>query len=177
MGQDKALMLHPLGGTWLTHAVDLLLHFRLPVTVSTRHPSHAPQLLLRPCVDIALEPPPGQGPLRAFSRVLPREDGWAVLVAPVDMPNLRVTTLATLIAAWRQQPAMAAVAHDGQRLQPLLGVYPSGPIQHLLLNEELGQGRSCWQRWLQRLAHRPVSLPGNQLLNANRSGDLAALQR
>ena len=86
------------------------------------------------------------------------------------MPSSRA-----MIAAWQVQPDRVAVAHDGQRLQPLLAVIPSGsPFQSVLI-EQVEAGRLRWIDWLSRVPHQTVPLPPAALLNANRPVDLAAL--
>ena len=64
------------------------------------------------------------------------------------MPQLNRRTLDSLIAQWRRSPCQAAVAHDGERLQPLLGIYPGGPEQRNGLTEVLASGERRWQAWI-----------------------------
>ncbi|MDP6321185.1 MAG: molybdenum cofactor guanylyltransferase [Prochlorococcus sp.] len=177
MGHDKALMPHPAGGTWLSHITGLLIELGLPVKVLSGHPGHQQQLLLVPGVEVFVEPPPWDGPLQALNRLLEQHEQGPLFMAPVDMPNLRLGALQTLISSWQQQPDIAVVAHDGHRLQPLLGIYPFSSRLHRVLVEELNQGNSSWNYWLSRIPYRSVTLPAIQLLNANSQVDLAALQR
>ncbi|CAI8169625.1 MAG: Molybdenum cofactor guanylyltransferase [Prochlorococcus marinus str. MIT 9215] len=176
MHQDKALLPHPLGGTWLSHVSGLFLQLGLPVRVLSGHASHQALRLTFPAIEVVSEPPPWQGPLKALARLLPLADENAMFLAPVDMPNLRLDAMQALIACWHDNPDIAVVAHDGQRLQPLLGIYPFGDLLHRTLDQELREGRSSWQNWLSRIPHRTVTLPAIQLLNANSRADLAALQ-
>jgi len=175
MGRDKALLPHPDGGVWLTAIVDQLLPLELPVQVVSRHQTHADQLAHRSDVRVLLEPPPWSGPLNALARVLPSTPGQAVLVLPVDMPRLRTDTFRQLIMAWQCRPDRIAVAHDGERLQPLLAVIPSGAPFQTALIEQLTAGQWRWLDWLDRLPLQTVRLPRDVLLNANRPEDLAAL--
>ena len=102
--------------------------------------------------------------------------GEALLVLPVDMPRLRTDVIQQLIAAWNRAPELAAVAHDGRRLQPLLAVIPSGPPFRSCLDQQLQRGELRWMDWLTRVPHQTVRLPEEALLNANCAADLAALE-
>ena len=175
MGQDKALLPHPSGGVWLTALVDQVRLLGLPLQVVSRHQAHADQLADCPGVTVVQEPPPWQGPLQALGRVLPATPAEALLVLPVDMPRLSAAVLQQLITAWQQQPDQIAVAQDGQRLQPLLAVIPTGEPFQTRLAEQLARGERRWMAWLASVPHRPVQLPSGALLNANRPEDLAAL--
>ena len=179
MGRDKAALPHPAGGSWLSHSVELLLELLLelncPVAVLTRHRQHRDLLQHRPQVRVELESGPARGPLQALSQVLPQQDGVAVLVAPVDLPYLERSGLQLLLQSWQRAPQLAAVAHDGQQRQPLLGIYPGGPAAHSALQQELEQGRGRWQSWLDRQPHQLVPLPAAQLRNLNTPAECAAL--
>ena len=175
MGQDKALLTHPNGGVWLTALVEQLCPLGLPIHVLTRHPSHGLLLKRQPLVTVIQEPPPWAGPLQALARVLPELSADALLVLPVDMPCLRTAVLQQLIEAWRLRPDHVAVAHDGDRLQPLLAVIPTGAPFLPVLIEQLEAGRYRWLDWLSRVPHHPVELPAAVMVNANRPEDLAAL--
>ena len=126
MGRDKALLPHAAGGTWLEHITDLLNSLDLPVLVLTIHPSHEELLQTHQGVSVQRDATPGAGPLNAIAPVFPADQQQALLIAPVDMPELQADGLRQLISSWQQQPTAAAVAHDGERLQPLLGIYPGG---------------------------------------------------
>ena len=175
MGQDKALLTHPDGGVWLTALVEKLQPLGLPIRVVTRHQSHRERLSGYPEVTVLLEPAPWSGPLQALARVLPVVPDEAVLVLPVDMPCLTTAVLQRLVEAWQDQPDRVAVAHDGQRLQPLLAVVPAGPPFQPALLEQVQAGRYRWLEWLQRVPHQAVSLPSSTLVNANCPEDLPAL--
>ena len=176
MGRDKALLPHPSGGVWLTALVDQLLPLGHPVQVLSRHAAHAELLAHRPGCSVLLELPPWNGPLQALARLLPSQPGEALLVLPVDMPRLRTAVVQQLIAAWNRAPEQAAVAHDGQRLQPLLAVIPSGSPFRSCLDQQLQRGELRWMDWLTRVPHQTVRLPAEALLNANCPADLAALE-
>ena len=175
MGRDKALLPHPHGGVWLTALVDQLIAVPLPVLVVSRHAEHRRLLQGRPHVDVMVESPPFAGPLRALAKVLQPEPGHPLLVTPVDMPALSSEVVLQLIHAWQRDPDCAAVADDGQRLQPLLGIYPSGAPFATALDLQLRQGERRWLSWLAQIPHQRVRLSATALRNVNAPSDLSAL--
>jgi molybdopterin-guanine dinucleotide biosynthesis protein A len=64
-----------------------------------------------------------------------------LLLCPVDMPDLTLAALHSLLAAAAASPGRLQLAHDGTRLQPLLGLYPSSaPIRaHLAAAVQRGE--------------------------------------
>ena len=168
MGRDKALLPHAAGGTWLEHITDLLKSLDLSVLVLTIHRSHEQLLQTSQGVSVQRDATPGAGPLQAIAPVFPADQQQALLVAPVDMPELQADGLRQLISSWQQQPSAAAVAHDGERLQPLLGIYPGGSKQRQSMLETLAAGHNSWMAWLNQIDYRAVSLPPGQLRNCNR---------
>ncbi|MCP9815492.1 molybdenum cofactor guanylyltransferase [Synechococcus sp. GreenBA-s] len=193
MGRDKALLPHPSGDTWLERSLALLAELGAPVTLLSRHRAHG--ALARawadrslggaracslaeagaPALEVVQEPAPWQGPLLALARLMERYPNERLLLCPVDMPWLDVATLADLRAAATADPARIHTAHDGSRLQPLLGLYPAdGPHRQSLATFTAAGGRSL-QRWLAGVGHTPVPLPAGPLRNANRPEDLTDL--
>lgn len=186
MGRDKALLPHPEGGIWLEHSLALLLELGEPVTLISRHNAHrlqAEALLARraaeglssPPLAVVLEPPPWEGPLRALARLMAHHPGERLLLCPVDMPWLDGATLRALLAAAQCDPCPERIhlAHDGQRLQPLLGMVPAPAARRLRLEGALELGERGLQRWLMGEDWAPVPLPCGPLRNINRPEDLA----
>ena len=176
MGRDKALLPHPNGGVWLSELVNQLLALSLPVVVVSGHSSHQQLLHGRVGVDLLDEQPAGLGPLHALGQLVaaePQQEAW--LVVPVDMPLLSAALLKRLIQVWELDPNQAAVADDGQRLQPLLGIYPTSEVFTASLRQQLSEGDRRWMHWLERIPYRPVQLATDQLRNFNAVSDLAAL--
>ncbi|MFM7453502.1 MAG: molybdenum cofactor guanylyltransferase [Cyanobium sp.] len=175
MGRDKALLPHPEGGTWLERTLLLLGQLEAPITLLSRHQAH---LALAPAAITALaEPPPWEGPLLALHRLMQRHPEQHLLLCPVDMPDLTLATLHTLLAAAGDAatdgcPTRLHLAHDGERLQPLLGLYPSStPIRtHLAAAVQRGERRL--QSWLAALPCGPVPLDPRALRNVNRPGPI-----
>jgi len=181
MGSDKALLRHPAGGAWLEQALMLLAGCGAPLTVLSGHPAHVRRALaLAPRLAVPLtalaEPPPRQGPLRALARLMALHPGERLLLCPVDMPWLDAATLAALLAAASDTAATASdtitLAHDGTRLQPLLGLYPATAARRQRLAAHLAGGGLALQGWLAEETWRPLPLPAAPLRNANRPADL-----
>ena len=168
MGRDKALLPHASGGTWLEHITTMLSSLDLPVLVLTTHSSHEQLLQASQGVTVLRDATPGAGPLQAVAPLFPAQQQQALLITPVDMPDLDTDGLQQLISSWQQQPDAAAVAHDGERLQPLLGIYPGGMTQRQSMLETLAAGQNSWMAWLQQIPYRAVKLPPEQLRNCNR---------
>ncbi|MEB3194853.1 MAG: molybdenum cofactor guanylyltransferase [Cyanobacteriota bacterium] len=185
MGRDKALLPHPAGGTWLEGTLALLLELGQPLTLISRHGTHqlAAEALMAqraaggrstPPLAVFREPPPWEGPLRALARLMGRHPGERLLLCPVDLPHLDAPTLEALIGAAAGDPDRERIhlAHDGQRLQPLLGLVPATPARRLRLEAALGAGERGMQRWLAGEDWVAVPLPPGPLRNANRPEDL-----
>lgn len=184
MGRDKAMLPHPEGGTWLEQTLQLLAQLGAPITLLSRHPAHlqlAQQLngrlsansnsIPQARITAIAEPPPWEGPLLALHRLMQHHPGEHLLLCPVDMPDLSLTALLTLLAAAAERPTHLHLAHDGERLQPLLGLYPSSvPIRtHLAAAVERGERQL--QRWLSELPGQAVPLDPRAIRNVNRLTD------
>jgi molybdopterin-guanine dinucleotide biosynthesis protein A len=188
MGRDKALLPHPEGGCWLERTLRLLGELELPITLLSRHREHrvrAEALAARTGLVIAAieEPPPWEGPLRALERLMALHTDQRLLLCPVDLPHLTRAALDTLRAAadeaddvtgegLRGKASGLLLAHDGERLQPLLGVYPSSAERHRDLAACLGRGERGLQRWLVRQPYRTVQLEAGVLRNVNHAHEI-----
>ncbi|MCP9775509.1 molybdenum cofactor guanylyltransferase [Cyanobium sp. WAJ14-Wanaka] len=182
MGRDKALLPHHAGSTWLELSLRLLAQLEMPITLISRHSAHlelaeeiALKLARRSPVSVLAEPPPWEGPLLALHRLMQQHPDERLLLCPVDMPDLSLAALQTLLAAaaddasaTAENPTWLHLAHDGERLQPLLGVYPSSaPIRcHLASAVERGERRL--QSWLVELPYQAVTLDPRVIRNVNR---------
>nr|WP_225867655.1 molybdenum cofactor guanylyltransferase [Cyanobium sp. NIES-981] len=169
MGQDKALLPHPAGGTWLSRTVELLADLQAPLTVCSHHRRHR-QLLhgLSQRVEITEEPVPGQGPLNALHHLMGLHPGEDLLICAVDMPWLDPASLHILLAARQQAPDAVLVATDGDRLHPLLGIYPATPSRHSSLERFLALGGRSMLGWLGGQPFTGVTLDPRALANCNR---------
>ncbi len=179
MGQDKALLPHPEGGTWLERQLRLLGSLGEPVTLLTRHSSHlelAAGLTRQGQLRIHLVPEqaPQQGPLLALQRLFERNPGCQLLVCPVDMPWLGESSLRLLLQAGAEHSAIV-LAHDGARAQPLLGIYPATAERRSNLRRFLDSGERRLQTWLAQEKSHQIALPADQLRNCNYPADWAGL--
>ncbi|MFM7393852.1 MAG: molybdenum cofactor guanylyltransferase [Cyanobium sp.] len=172
MGRDKALLPHPEGGCWLERTLLLLGRLGAPITLLSRHPAHlalaqrlAPRL---PPITALAEPPPWEGPLLALHRLMRQHPEERLLLCPVDMPALSLDVLRTLLAAAAERPTQPHLAHDGERLQPLLGLYPSSARVGAHLAAAVGRGERRLQSWLADLPTRAVCLDPRAIRNVNR---------
>jgi molybdopterin-guanine dinucleotide biosynthesis protein A len=180
MGRDKALLPHPEGGTWLERSLRLLAQLETPISLLSRHPAHlelAEELALAlapgsPMTALA-EPPPWEGPLLALHRLMQQHPNEQLLLCPVDMPDLSLAALQTLLAAAddpapAQEPTRLHLAHDGERLQPLLGLYPSSAQTRAHLAAAVQRGERRLQGWLATLPCQAVPLDPRAIRNVNR---------
>jgi molybdopterin-guanine dinucleotide biosynthesis protein A len=177
MGRDKALLPHPGGGTWLEASLRLLAGLGVPLTLLTRHRNHLEAATtLAAALEVTLEAVeeggPWEGPLLALQRLMERHPGQRLLLCPVDMPWLEPATLQALVAAAALRPERIHAAHDGVRLQPLLGIYPADPPHRAALAAFTASGGRSLQRWLQDVGFTAVPLPASALRNANHPHDL-----
>ena len=174
MGRDKAQLPHPEGGSWLERTLRLLAQLDVPITLLSRHPAHltlAQELadaLDLPQLEAIAEPPPWEGPLLALHRLMQCHPGEQLLLCPVDMPDLSLDALQTLLAAAAASPTRLHLAHDGERLQPLLGLYPSSAAIRAHLAGTVERGERRLQSWLATLPARAVPLDPRAIRNVNR---------
>ncbi|MEB3199869.1 MAG: molybdenum cofactor guanylyltransferase [Synechococcaceae cyanobacterium] len=117
---------------------------------------------------VLVEPPPWEGPLLALQRLMERYPQQRLLLCPVDMPWLTPATLSALVEASERDPQQILLAHDGQRLQPLLGIYPAQALTRRHLAEAVRRGERRLQRWLQTQEVRALRLDPRALGNVNR---------
>jgi len=175
MGRDKALLPHPEGGTWLQRTLGLLARLEAPVTLLSRHRQHLELAVTMGHTALA-EPPPHEGPLPALARLMQQHPDQHLLLCPVDMPQLTLTALETLLLAAQQEPGAIHLAHDGQRSQPLLGIYPSTHRLRRSLDSRLTTGERRLQQWLAGECCRTVALDPIALRNINDPEELHNLQ-
>jgi len=181
MGQDKALLLHPDGGTWLERTLLLLAGLERPVTLVSHQPSHQQAALglaqrwgWGDRLELLVEPEPREGPLLALARLMELHPNQRLLLCPVDMPWLRPSTLAALVAA-PSDPSVILVAHDGERRQPLLGLYPSDGRHRASIVAATAAGERGLQCWIATVGFQELDLPPETLRNANRPDEAEPL--
>lgn len=174
MGQDKALLPHPEGATWLERSLRLLAQLEAPITLLSRWPNHLAlaKALKLPQLEAVAEPPPWDGPLLALHRLMERHPGERLLLCPVDMPGLNREALDALLIAGALAPERIHLAHDGTRCQPLLGVYPAGGDRRRSLAASMASGERRLQTWLANQPCDLVELPASTICNVNRLEEL-----
>lgn len=176
MGRDKALLAHPSGGTWLEASLQRLALPGVPITLLSRHGLHRSRAqALAPQLGVPLEamdePPPWEGPLRALGRLMSLHPDERLLLCPVDMPWLTQAALQVLVGIAAGSPDLIHLAHDGRRLQPLLGIYPSDRPRREALDHVLAGGERRLQAWLEPMGYAAVPLAADVLRNCNRPDD------
>lgn len=129
----------------------------------------------------------GEGPLAGIETVLTRARAAGrsgAVVAAVDLPRVPASLVIALVRRWRESPqpeGRAVILWDGERVQPLVGVYGSGLADVLTgwLDSGLERAVHAWVTALgdrvERVAHD--SLAGavghdEPLVNVNRPDDL-----
>jgi molybdopterin-guanine dinucleotide biosynthesis protein A len=177
MGRDKALLPHPQGGTWLEHSLQQLACLGTPLTLLSRWPVHiaraeAMATEFNTSLEAWLEPPPHEGPLLALHRLMERYPDQRLLLAPVDMPGLEQHTLIALQQAAGCGRAPIHLAHDGERSQPLLGIYASAAAQRQSLAQAIACGERRLQRWLVTQHCTQVPLNAAAIRNVNHADAL-----
>jgi len=168
MGRDKAMLDHPQGGTFRSHAVGRLAPLCAQVFLAGRcaEPTDVPTL-----TDSVADAGPVGGVATALRQATDQSLD-AVLVTPVDMPFLTTDDLRILCDTWSEHPddIHVAVSGDQQRMEPLVAIYPVGclsAIDHLARGED----RSL-SRWIPTQAHHRVSLRSESCRNMNTPEDL-----
>lgn len=175
MGRDKALLPHPEGGTWLERSLQLLAELGAPITLLSRHQAHLAVAERLGGITPLAEPPPWEGPLLALHRLMQHHPNHRLLLCPVDMPALTREALHNLVAG-STDPFALHPAHDGQRLQPLLGIYPSSNEIRTHLSAAVAAGERRLQRWIASQPCQPVLLDPQAIRNANRPEDVQPIR-
>lgn len=173
MGRDKALLPHPDGGSWLERSLQLLAQLNAPITLLSRHESHLTLAAALGGITALREPPPWEGPLLALHRLMQHHPDERLLLCPVDMPDLTLAALHSLLAAAEDgttsgNPTRLYLAHDSERLQPLLGLYASSDPVRSKLAAAVQRGERRLQGWLATQTIKPVLLDPRAIRNVNR---------
>ncbi len=86
-----------------------------------------------------------QGPLAGFAAGMQTAATRYIITVPCDGPRLAPDLVARLMAALHQAQADIAVAHDGERLQPVYALLPVDLLPSL--NAFLDSGQRKIDRW------------------------------
>ncbi|MDA0290823.1 MAG: molybdenum cofactor guanylyltransferase [Cyanobacteria bacterium] len=171
MGRDKALLAHPEGGTWLERSLKLLAQLQAPITLLSCHKAHLEIASAMELVTAIPEAHPREGPLLALQRLMQIHPEQTLLLCPVDMPYLTIGAINSLLREAKQKPNSLVLAHDGQQLQPLLGVYPSNAAISKNLNQTIESGERSLMAWLKQLPQQAVQLDPAAVRNINHSSE------
>lgn len=144
-----------------------------PAAAVTQHRDTTPDARTAP-ITALVEPSPWEGPLLALQRLMQRYPNERLLLCPVDMPDLSLAALQALLAAAAVSPEQIHLAHDGERLQPLLGVYPSVEPLRCELTAAVQRGERRLQSWLATQPVEAVRLSPGAIRNVNRPADAAS---
>ncbi len=171
--------------TFLDHAIERLVPLVNRIVVAGRSIEPAagsvrlptPQWLTRggDPVDVLgiADDPPGLGPATGVAMSLRqaiRLGYQAVLVTPIDMPDLTTDHLARLIARWAQTQRVVCAEFTTGRPEPMPAIYPAGytdEIEILAASDHRGL-----RGWLAGQPFDPVALPAEASRNVNRPEDL-----
>ena len=171
MKVDKATLVHPRFAdarlSMLQHAIDRLGKLVSDVAVSAQSPDW-PATWQPPKVAVIADEQPDLGPAMAVYSCLQyaSASGFnAILVTPIDMPDLQVEHLQRLKSEWLEQAKAIAIparlpvvaTFDSVFPQPLIGIYPTCLLHEL---EELTRSsRRSLSGWLMQRDVRFVQLP------------------
>jgi molybdopterin-guanine dinucleotide biosynthesis protein A len=86
-----------------------------------------------------------RGPVAGIASALAAASAPYVLTLPVDCPSPPADLASRLLAALRDSDAIAAVAHDGDRRQPLFALYRRDLAGSAREAAKAGQGAWEWQ--------------------------------
>ena len=116
-----------------------------------------------------------EGPLAGFAAAMGRAGAGAILTVPCDSPSPPPELARRLLGALRDNDAELAVAHDGDRLQPVYALLPVSLLTSL--RGFLAAGDRKIDLWYarHRMATADFSDNGAAFLNLNRPGDMERL--
>ena len=172
-GADKGLL--PLAGRPLiAHVLDRLTDFD-HVVISANRNLEAYAAFGRPVLrdGLAGHPGPLAGILAALEII---ETPW-LLTVPVDAPRLPGCYAGRMWEAIPEPSGQAAVASDGERIQPVFSLLAKGLADDL--RRYLGAGERRASAWLRRIGAHEADFPDHprMFLNLNTPEALAALER
>lgn len=185
MGRDKALLPHPRGGDFLSHAAQRAWQLCDHLILAGR-PAPPPDLEIpanRTLTTIA-DPEQYRGPLSGLLAALSSAaqlatplPKTALLVTPLDMPLLSSDHLRLLVDCYAQAAdpeTVVTASFNGRRSEPLVAIYPLSATNSLRRWQQ-GSSRSL-SRWLEQHPHLVCQLPPAAAANVNTPQDAESLQ-
>jgi len=91
------------------------------------------------------------------------------------MPCLRGKVLIELLRATRDTPDVIHFAHDGERSQPVLELYPGDQLRRNSLAFAIQRGERLLQQWLAGQHCKSVRLAAESIQNVNHPDELEGL--
>ena len=118
-----------------------------------------------------------QGPLAGFASTMAAAETDYIVTIPCDSPLLPADLVQRLVHALQNEDAELAVAHDGERLQPVFALIRVSLLPSLL--EFLRRGDRKIDLWYaqHKIAKADFSDIPETFLNINTPGDQEQLQR
>lgn len=168
MMRDKAMLLHPNGNTYLEFAVQRLGQIVTNVAVSGRSEGTA-GIINIPDRSPNLGPAMAVGSAVQFAKL----NGFtAILVTPVDMPDISSEDLKQLIdAASLDQPTCATF--DLKTPHPLVAIYPTALEQELA--DVANSDRRSLLAWLEKRPTKLIGFPLPASRDVNTPVDYSAI--
>lgn len=116
------------------------------------------------------------GPLAGLLSAHQQLQTALLTVVPCDAPYLPSNLVQRLVAAFTLGEDLAVIPHDGQRLQPLFGLYSEKALQSLA--PYLNSGGRKVMTWVESLAPRIVdfSTQSDSFYNVNSAAELAEIK-
>jgi len=165
MGQDKARLPHPSGGTLLERAVALAGAACDDVLLLSGDGRRYPDLGLTELPDAMADSGPLGGLVAGLRHVRPA----ALLLYPVDMAGLEAAQLEVMAECFRKTGG-PLVARGESRRHPALSIWGGSSLP--ALEEALTDGRLALHPLLDAASARELPLPSATLVNWNRPEDL-----
>ncbi len=165
MGQDKARLPHPAGGTLLEHAAALVAGCCAETVLLSGDGRRYPELGLPELADAR----PDCGPLGGLVAAMRQAGERALLLLPVDMAGLTGEDLALPTEGFHEG-RVPIVARGPERRHPALSIWTSG--SRFAAESALTAGRLALHPLLDQLDARELELPATALVNWNRPEDL-----
>lgn len=172
-GRDKGLVEFE-GRPLITHVIDAIAPQASELLINANRNREAYERFGYPVVADGLTG--YQGPLAGILTAMKRATTPFLLVVPCDAPHLPGDLAEKLMIGLEQQEAEIAVAHDGQRLQPvhaLLSTALAGDLETFLASDERRIDRWYGQH---RMATVDFSRQQQAFANVNTLDERNALQ-
>ncbi|WP_018938797.1 MULTISPECIES: molybdenum cofactor guanylyltransferase MobA [unclassified Thioalkalivibrio] len=151
------------GRPLIEHAIERLQPQAAQLAISSNTDIDRYRALGFPC--LCDRHPDYRGPLAGIAATFAAFPGQSLLCAPVDAPHCPRDLGERLQQAVDREHAPAAVAHDGERLQPLFALLRPTLAQALL--DDLERGSLAAGRWFRDMGAIPVDFSDQPQAFAN----------